>query len=469
MNRQQCQVILLVALVIGAVMMVTQRTSASGGDSILDEQLSQVLTQHGFTGTVGSSLERRLGRRIDNQLADLGRNLFHDTIVGLNNDNSCSGCHSATAGFGDTQSIAIGIENNFIVGPERTGPRNQRRTPMVANTAFFPTLMWNSRFASLSFDPFDNSLGFMFPPPEGLTLSDRTHLLVAQAFIPPTERVEAAGFVFPGNNFDIRAEVIRRINDVPEYRKLFGKIFPEVKAGGPITYDMFAQAIAEFEFTLVFANAPLDRFARGEKNALSDDQKRGALLFFGRANCVACHAVSGQSNVMFSDFREHVIGVPQIAPAVGNPAAGNVTFDGPGQNEDFGLEQVTGNPNDRYMFRTSPIRNVALQPALFHNGAFIQLEDAIRFHLNPVGQAPNYVPAVAGVAPDLRGPTGPIAPVLARLDPAMTTPINLSNDEFKGLVDFVRNGLLDPKARPENLRKLIPRRVPSGRPIQIFQ
>jgi len=469
MNRQQCQVILLVALVIGAIMIVTQRTSASGGDSILDEQLSQVLTQHGFTGTVGSSLERRLGRRIDNQLADLGRNLFHDTIVGLNNDNSCSGCHSATAGFGDTQSIAIGIENNFIVGPERTGPRNQRRTPMVANTAFFPTLMWNSRFASLSFDPFDNSLGFMFPPPEGLTLSDRTHLLVAQAFIPPTERVEAAGFVFPGNNFDIRAEVIRRINDVPEYRKLFGKIFPEVKAGGPITYDMFAQAIAEFEFTLVFANAPIDRFARGEKNALSDDQKRGALLFFGRANCVACHAVSGQSNEMFSDFREHVIGVPQIAPAVGNPAAGNVTFDGPGQNEDFGLEQVTGNPNDRYMFRTSPIRNVALQPALFHNGAFIQLEDAIRFHLNPVGQAPNYVPAVAGVAPDLRGPTGPIAPVLARLDPAMTTPINLSNDEFKGLVDFVRNGLLDPKARPENLRKLIPRRVPSGRPIQIFQ
>ena len=73
------------------------------------------------------------------------------------------------------------------------------------------------------------------------------------------------------------------------------------------------------------------------------------------------------------------------------------------------------------------------------------------------------------VAPDLRGPTGPIAPVLSRLDPAMATPINLSNDEFRQLVDFVKNGLLDPKARPENLRKLIPRRVPSGRPIQIFQ
>jgi len=457
------------ALIVVGAMFLTQRISASGDDGVLDGQLSVVLSQHGFTGTVGSSLEERLGRRIDNQLAELGRNLFHDTIVGLNNDNSCSGCHSATTGFDDTQSIAIGVENNFIVGPARTGPRNQRRTPMAANTAFFPNLMWNSRFASLSFDPFDNSLGFMFPAPEGLMLSDKSHLLIAQAFIPPTERVEAAGFDFPGNNFELRAEVIRRINDVPEYRKLFGKIFTEVRPGAPITYDMFAKAIAEFEFTLVFANAPLDRFARGEKNALTDEEKRGALLFFGSAKCVACHAVAGQSNEMFSDFRAHVIGVPQIAPAVGNPAAGNVTFDGPSQNEDFGLEQVTGNPNDRYMFRTSPIRNVALQPAFFHNGAFTRLEDAIHFHLNPAGEAPNYNPTAAGVASDLRGPTGPIAPVLARLDSAIVTPINLSNDEFRQLLAFVRNGLLDPKARPENLRKLIPRRVPSGRPIQIFQ
>src|SRR6185295_15251044 len=240
--------------------------------------------------------------------------------VGLNNDNSCSGCHAATAGFGDTQSIAIGIDNNFVVGPKRAGPRNQRRTPMVANSVFFPNLMWNSRFASLSFDPFNNGAGFQFPPPEGFTLSDKSHLLVAQAFIPPTERVEAAGFVFPGDNSGIRDEVIRRINAVPEYTKLFGKIFSEVKAGNPITYDMFAKSIAEFEFTLVFADAPLDRFARGQKNALTDDQKQGALLFFGSANCIACHAVAGQSNEMFSDFRAHVIGVPQIAPAAGNPS-----------------------------------------------------------------------------------------------------------------------------------------------------
>jgi cytochrome c peroxidase len=463
MTTQCCKLLVLIMLIVGAAFLTSKSAARNDDDNDLNRQLFSSLRAHGFTGRIESTVEQKLGRRVDKKLADLGRNLFHDTIVGLNNDNSCSGCHSATAGFGDTQSIAIGVDNNFIVGPDRAGPRNQRRTPMAANTMFFPTLMWNSRFASLSNDPFDNSAGFSFPPPEGLTLSGKAHLLIAQSFIPPTERVEAAGFVFPGDNFDIRNEVIRRINDVPEYRRLFGKIFPEVSLGVPINYDMFAKAIAEFEFTLVFANAPIDRFARGEEEAMTRGQKKGA-LFFGRAGCVACHAVSGQSNEMFSDFQQHVIAVPQIAPSFGN-----VTFDGSGANEDFGLEQVTGNSADRYMFRTSPIRNVSLQPTFFHNGAFSRLEDAIRFHVNVATRARNYDPMAAGVDPDLQGPVGPIEPVLARLDPLMQTPVTLTNDEFRQLVDFVRVGLLDQRASPENLRKLIPTHVPSGRAIQNFQ
>ena len=232
---------------------------------------------------------------------------------------------------------------------------------------------------------------------------------------------------------------------------------------------MFGKAIAEFEFSLVFANAPIDQYARGQKNALTTDQKEGALLFFGRAGCVSCHKVSGSSNEMFSDFTQHVIGVPQIAPAVGDPLAGNVTFDGPGHNEDFGLEQVTGDPNDRYRFRTSPLRNVAVQPTFFHNGAFIRLEDAIRHHLDVTASVNNYDPVAAGVAPDLTGPPGPMTPVLARLDPLLAVPIYLTDEEFRQLVDFVSNGLLDPRAQPENLRKLVPMSVPSGRPVLTFE
>jgi cytochrome c peroxidase len=80
-----------------------------------------------------------------------------------------------------------------------------------------------------------------------------------------------------------------------------------VRGGAAIDFDMFGKAIAEFEFTLVFADEPIDQFARGRKNALTTDQKQGALLFLGQARCVECHAVSESSNEMFSDFRQHVI------------------------------------------------------------------------------------------------------------------------------------------------------------------
>ena len=173
----------------GFALLTLNSPTSADNNATLDSRLESALAQHGFTGRIESTLEQRIGHRIDNQLADLGRLLFFDTVGGLNDDNNCSGCHSPTNGFGDTQSIAIGVDNNGIVGPNRAGPRNQRRAPMAANTAFFPNLMWNSRFASLSNNPFDNSAGFLFPPPEGLTLSYLPHLLVAQAFIPPTERV----------------------------------------------------------------------------------------------------------------------------------------------------------------------------------------------------------------------------------------------------------------------------------------
>jgi cytochrome c peroxidase len=436
----------------------------SARDRTLDVRLAQRLDELGFTGRVESTLTTRLGRPLDPQLANAGRLLWFDTMTGLNNDNTCGGCHSPTNGFGDSQPIAIGIDNNGIVGPDRAGPRNMRRAPSVINTAFYPTLMWNSRFFSLSRDPFDNTAGFSFPAPEGMSLSDQPHLLTAQAFIPPTERTEVAGFDFHGNNDEIRAEVLRRINAITEYRKLFARSFPEVGRGAPITFDMFGRAIAEFEFSLTFANAPIDRFARGERNALTDQEARGALLFFGEAGCVACHNVSGESNEMFSDFREHVLAVPQLVPAVTNNA-----FDGPGLNEDFGREQLTGDPSDRYAFRTSPLRNAAVQAAFMHDGAFRTLRDAILHHLDVVSSLTTYDPARAGLPADLAGPAGPTAGMVARLDPLVATPRQLSAEQLDELVAFVGDGLLDPRARPGNLRHLVPKRVPSGRPTLTFQ
>ena len=261
---------------LASVAVLAPQALTGSSPQTLDGRLALRLRQLGFTGRIASTLTARLGRPLDKRLANIGRLLWFDTVTGLNGDNTCAGCHSPTNGFGDTQPIAIGIENNGIVGPDRAGPRNERRAPMVLNNAFFPSLMWNSRFASASGNPFDNAKGFAFPAPESESLSYLPHLLVAQAFIPPTERTEVAGFDFPGDNDAIRAEVMRRLNAVPEYRRLFGHVFPQVRSGGAITYEMFAAAIAEFEFSLTFANAPVDRFARGQLGALTPSEERGA-------------------------------------------------------------------------------------------------------------------------------------------------------------------------------------------------
>jgi cytochrome c peroxidase len=466
----------------------------------LDTRLARVLRNHDFTGRVESTLENRLGRRIDHQLANVGRLLFFDNAHSLHRDNTCAGCHSPSNGFGDTQSIAIGVDNNGVVGPNRTGPRNQRRSPSVINTAFYPKLMWNGRFFANAApgrnlgDPFSNMFGFTFPAPEELSLSYHDHLLQAQAFIPPTELVEVAGFtgtsgtgldprfhVFDNRvglpvppadhsgfrNDPIRSRALEILNATPGYRLAFGRIFHEVMRGARIDFDMFGRAIAEFEFTLTFADAPIDKFARGRHDAMTAAEKRGALVFFGDGKCITCHSTKGRSNEMFSDFENHVAGIPQLAPPFGARTS-NMIYDpvGEGENEDFGAMQISGDPADKYKFRSAPLRNIALSPAFFHNGAFTRLEDAIRFHLNP---AQSYDPVAAGVDTDLTVRMGP------RIDGSYLHPlfrnggIPLADPQIRDVTQFVKTGLLDPRAKKENLCGLIPKSVPSRLGVLTFE
>ena len=492
-----------IRLLVAAVLLATVAAPAAGQDKNakpLDAILAELLDQQGFTGRMGEQLEERLGRRVNPELADLGRNLFFDPIMALRRDNSCAGCHAPQFGFADSQSIAIGIRNNNIVGHGRTGPRNQRRSPTLLNSAFYPALMWNARFFAPTADPFDNSLGFVFPLPEGVTRFPPGDprfqtLLAAQGHLPQTELVEMTGFAgtadaddidpslyqfddgvgiaVPGpddsgfRNEPIRNRVLVELNDSP-YVRLFGRVFPSVRRGGPIDFAMVGAAIAEFEFSLTLADAPLDRFARGDQSAMTAAEKRGAVLFFGKANCVACHRTRGYANEMFSDFQNHRLGVPQLAPRFGLNS-GNVHFDGPHEDEDFGAEQISGDRSDRYKFRTSPLRNIALAPTFFHNGCFTRLEDAIAHHLDPAASARGYDPNQAGVALDLHLSKAPIDKVLKDLDPLVEQPLYLTAGEFRDLVQFVRTGLLDPRATPQRLLSLVPRELPSGLPLHDFE
>jgi cytochrome c peroxidase len=453
-----CRLAALATLIFGSA---CERAADPVVVAALDAELRADLEERGFTGRIESTLEERLGRPVDGSLAEIGRLLFFDPILSLTRDISCSGCHGPNVSFNGSQPIAIGVGNNGVVGPGRRGPHNQRRAPSILNAAFFPRLMWDSRFTSAAIDPFDNSRGFNFPPPDGPALSHMEHLLGAQAFTPVINRFEMAGS-FDGDHTTMRAEVARRVDAIPEYRQRFAEVFAGIAEGTALDFEHIARALAEFQFTLVRADAPIDRFARGETDAMTPDEKRGALLFFHiRSKCGECHIVKGFANEMFSDFEPHVLGVPQVVPTNGIQP-----FDGSGADEDYGLEQQSGREQDRYAFRTQSLRNVAYQPFYMHNGAYRCLSKAIRHHLDVQARVGNYT--TDHLPPTLQK-VGPMEAVLQRLHPFIGSPDEeLSDEQFDLILTFVRDALTDTDAAPEALRFLVPAAVPSGLPVHDF-
>jgi cytochrome c peroxidase len=441
---------------------------SGGGDPTplvqdLDSLLYWRLAINGVDGRIEETLEARLGRPVDARLAEVGRLLFFDPILSVTEDNSCAGCHGPNASFNDTKSISVGVENNGVVGPGRAGPHNLRRAPTVINAAFYPKLMWDGRFSANSLDPFDNSDGFTFPDPEGDGLSHMEHLIGAQAFTPVATPMEMAGFEDLGDHDQVRDLLASRVDAIEEYRTRFGEVFPDIAAGGPVSYAHIGAALAEFQFTLIRADAPLDRYARGDKAALTHEQKLGGALFFQRrSSCFECHITLGYANQMFSDFDAHVLAVPQVVPI-----NSNAEFDGPGKNEDFGLERVTGDPADRYRFRTTPLRNAAFQPTFMHNGAFVCMEDAIRHHTQMYVSLETYT--TSRLEASMKGSMGPTAPMIERAHQFSKEPrADLTDEEVRNLTDFVQNGLSDPDAHPDALRHLIPTDVPSRLPVHDF-
>ena len=106
---------------------------------------------------------------------------------------------------------------------------------------------------------------------------------------------------------------------------------------------------------------------------ISLEAKKGALIFYGKGKCVACHA-----GPLMSDFNYHNVGIPDNGPG----------FDGKGK--DYGRFNVTGNEKDKYRFRTPPLRNVSETAPYFHNGFITDLKDAVKQMNNPTFYAESY-------------------------------------------------------------------------------
>lgn len=479
-------------------------------ESDLNATLRAVAARQGLTPYPGNRSLRGLEATAEATLrkrADLGRFLFFDHILSGVRQTSCATCHHAAFQFADGRNIARGVFCSMsadssrivcevapregtagnVVGPQRTAPLNSRNTPSVINSALFPKQMWNGRFAfvdqrSTDVSELDPTLGFSFPPPETLLLT--RSLLTAQAHIPVTEAVEMTGdFPYFGQPFpprstlndEIRTALARLVSAIPAYRALFEDAYargtsvtrfdPIIRAGDPIPYLAIADAMATFEERdLVMTSAPWDHFLAGDDGAMSTAAKRGALIFLGRGKCSSCH-----SGDLFSDFRNHNIGVPVVGPGTGFGDPTDANYLGL-TSWDFGAEEVTGDRRDRFKHRTPPLRGVALTSPYMHNGCYARLEDAILHHARPRDSYAAY--DISQIERDMQAAGGlkPLQPVFDhKLNPVVIGPgtaivPDISDADIPMIIEFLKS-LTDP--RMNDTSALAPAVLPSGLPADI--
>lgn len=241
---------------------------------------------------------------------DLGAKLFFDPRLSKSQLISCNTCHNAGLGGADLQETSTGH------GWQK-GPRN---APTVLNSVYNTAQFWDGRAKDLA----------------------------EQAKGPVQASVEM------NNTPDL---VLKTLNSMPEYVKLFKAAFPADK--NPVTFDNMAKAIEVFEATLITPDAPFDRYLKGNRKSLNAKEASGLKLFLDKG-CVACHGALNLGGSGYFPF-----GV------VAKPAE-NILPRG-----DKGRFTVTNTSSDEYVFRSPSLRNVAITGPYFHSGVVWSLKEAV--------------------------------------------------------------------------------------------
>ena len=308
----------------------------------------------------------------------LGRKLFYDRRLSLNQTFSCAMCHVPEQGFtSQEQATAIGIEGRTV----------RRNAPTIYNVAYLTRLFHDGRESSL-----ENQVWGPF--------------LAANEMGNPSV-----------------GAVLDKLKALPDYRGLFERAFRR----GP-SMDTVGQALASYERALVAGDSPFDRWRYGKQaDALGPAAQAGFALFTGKAGCSQCHAV-GPRHALFTDHRMHNTGFGfaesmrrepertrvQVAPGIAfDVDAARIGAVAEARPNDLGWYEITQNPADRWKYRTPTLRNLALTAPYMHNGGLASLREVVEFYNR--GGVPN-----------------------GGLDPRVH-PLNLAREEVDALVQFLES------------------------------
>ena len=250
---------------------------------------------------------------------ELGKMLYMDPRFSSKGTVSCNSCHNVMEGGDDSRSVSMGVHG-------KTGGRN---APTVWNSAFHSVQFWDGRAALLE----DQAKGPVANPVEmGM------------------EDVETA---------------MERVRRIPGYKAYFEKAFGE----NSMTVDNAAKAVAAFERTLITPNSAYDKYVKGDKTAMNEQQVRG-MDKFASSGCTSCHsgaAFNGPQMKLGEGFFTKFPTFDDSEYVTRYKLA-----------DDKGRQEVTGDSADANMFRTPTLRNITDTAPYFHNGSVNDLAEAVR-------------------------------------------------------------------------------------------
>lgn len=393
---------------------------------------------------------------------ELGQMLFFDKELSGNRDIACASCHHPTQDSADGLSLSIGTGGGTVIGPERSLGAGKNFVPRHAPDLFnrglpqWNTMFWDNRVAGTQTRGFQSPAGNQLP--KGFE-----SVLAVQAVFPITSRVEMRGNmgdkdVF-GNDNEIATEadmdfpaiwsgLVNRLKNISKYGELFQAVY-DLDSVDDISIVHVGNALGSFQAAAFsFTDSPWDNYLRGDDSALSMEQKKGALLFFGNAGCSSCH-----SGNLLSDQALHNIAVPQLGP--GKDLSPPL---------DFGREEMSMDPSERFAFRTPPLRNVELTAPYMHNGAFMTLAEVIEHYDNLEKSFENYDGKTldARFSESLLDKSDYKSDMFSSISPTADRRLDLSLQQKKELLAFLK-ALTDEAAK--NLSHLMPSSVPSDLPV----
>ena len=398
---------------------------------------------------------------------ELGRLLFWDKILSGNKNIACATCHHPRFGTSDGLSLGIG-EGGIGVGPDRKpDPKDYPEQRIPRNS---PAL-WNvgARGFTVLFD--DGRIEVDHSRPSGIRTpleEEMVHgfasVLSAQTMFPVLANDEMAGH-YHENDVSVLVRqgrltgvggawsvIAKRVADIPEYKTQFEAVYPEIAAGRLIAFPDISNAIAAYmTFDFRSDTSPFDAYLR-HKGALDASAQQGMELFFGKGKCSTCH-----SGPLFSDMKFHAMGDPQIGPGKAERFEQH--------QRDTGRMRVSNDPADAFAFRTPSLRNVTLTAPYGHAGAYKELGEYIKQHIDPGSGLMTYKLTSAAL-PEMKVGKSDFAPgengadYAAILKAVNVKSVDLTQQDLENLKSFLKS-LEDPVAVSGG-RMDIPKTVPSN-------